>query len=79
MITITQSAAQKIQALLAEEPESDANVLRVAIQGGGCSGGGPWDTPDSNGMARAWLRLARAAKTNDITIIDAGIANAISA
>jgi iron-sulfur cluster assembly protein len=38
MITITQSAAQKIQALLAEEPESDANVLRVAIQGGGCSG-----------------------------------------
>jgi iron-sulfur cluster assembly protein len=38
MITITENAAQKIQALLAEEPESDANVLRVAIQGGGCSG-----------------------------------------
>jgi iron-sulfur cluster assembly protein len=38
MITITESAAQKIQALLAEEPESDVNVLRVAIQGGGCSG-----------------------------------------
>jgi iron-sulfur cluster assembly accessory protein len=38
MITITENAAHKIQALLAEEPESDVNVLRVAIQGGGCSG-----------------------------------------
>jgi iron-sulfur cluster assembly accessory protein len=38
MITITESAAAKIKTLLAEEPEGDLGVLRVAIQGGGCSG-----------------------------------------
>ncbi len=38
MITITESAAAKIKALMAEEPEDDVSVLRVAIQGGGCSG-----------------------------------------
>jgi iron-sulfur cluster assembly accessory protein len=38
MITITESAAAKIKALLAEESEEDLGVLRVAIQGGGCSG-----------------------------------------
>ena len=38
MITITESAAAKIKALLGEEPEEDLGVLRVAIQGGGCSG-----------------------------------------
>ena len=38
MITITESAAAKIKTLMAEEPEADVNVLRVAIQGGGCSG-----------------------------------------
>src|SRR5215204_7687015 len=36
VLTITASAAEKIKALLAEE--EDVNVLRVAIQGGGCSG-----------------------------------------
>ena len=38
MITITESAAAKIKTLLAEEPEGGVSVLRVAIQGGGCSG-----------------------------------------
>ena len=36
LMTLTESAAAKIKQLLAEE--EDVNVLRVAIQGGGCSG-----------------------------------------
>lgn len=38
MITITENAAGKIRQLMAEEPEGEIGVLRVAIQGGGCSG-----------------------------------------
>jgi iron-sulfur cluster assembly accessory protein len=38
MITVTESAAAKIKALMAEEPDGEVSVLRVAIQGGGCSG-----------------------------------------
>src|ERR1051325_3965714 len=38
MVTVTESAASKIRSLMAEEPESDVSVLRIAIQGGGCSG-----------------------------------------
>ncbi len=38
MITITPSAAAKVKQLMAEEPEGGLGVLRVAIQGGGCSG-----------------------------------------
>ena len=38
MITVTENAAAKIKQLMAEEPEGDIGVLRVAIQGGGCSG-----------------------------------------
>ncbi len=38
MVTITETAAAKIKQLMAEEPEGDVSVLRVAIQGGGCSG-----------------------------------------
>ena len=38
MVTVTESAATKIRALMAEEPESDVSVRRIAIQGGGCSG-----------------------------------------
>ena len=37
MDTLTERAASKIKQLLAEEPD-DVSVLRVAIQGGGCSG-----------------------------------------
>jgi len=36
LLTLTASAAAKIKQLLAEE--TDVGVLRVAIQGGGCSG-----------------------------------------
>ena len=38
MVTVTEAAARKIMELAAEEPEGEAGVLRVAIQGGGCSG-----------------------------------------
>ena len=38
LITLTESAAAKVKQLMAEEPEGEAEVLRVAIQGGGCSG-----------------------------------------
>src|SRR5215475_13666983 len=36
VITLTERAAEKIRGLMAEEPAGDAEVLRVAIQGGGC-------------------------------------------
>ena len=38
IVTLTERAADKIKGLMAEEPDGDASVLRVAIQGGGCSG-----------------------------------------
>jgi iron-sulfur cluster assembly protein len=38
MVTITENAAQKIQQLMSEEPEGSVGVLRIAIEGGGCSG-----------------------------------------
>ena len=38
LLTITPTAAAKIRELMAEEPDGDTMVLRVAIQGGGCSG-----------------------------------------
>jgi iron-sulfur cluster assembly protein len=38
LITLTPVAAAKIKELMAEEPEGGSLVLRVAIQGGGCSG-----------------------------------------
>ncbi|HEY7379890.1 MAG TPA: iron-sulfur cluster insertion protein ErpA [Gaiella sp.] len=38
LITLTPVAAGKIKELLAEEPDGVGMVLRVAIQGGGCSG-----------------------------------------
>jgi iron-sulfur cluster assembly protein len=38
LITITPGAATKIRELLADEPDGETLVLRVAIQGGGCSG-----------------------------------------
>jgi iron-sulfur cluster assembly accessory protein len=36
LMTLTEPAAEKIKQLMAEE--ADVSVLRVAIQGGGCSG-----------------------------------------
>ena len=38
LVTLTESAAAKVRELMAEEPEGEATVLRVAVQGGGCSG-----------------------------------------
>ena len=38
VVTLTARAAQKVAGLMAEEPAGEAEVLRVAIQGGGCSG-----------------------------------------
>jgi iron-sulfur cluster assembly protein len=36
MVSITERAAQQVLTLMRDEPE--ANVLRVAVQGGGCAG-----------------------------------------
>jgi len=38
LISLTESAAAKIKGLMAEEPAGEAEVLRIAVQGGGCSG-----------------------------------------
>ena len=38
LVSLTETAATKIKELQAEEPADDAAVLRVAVQGGGCSG-----------------------------------------
>jgi len=38
LVTLTEGAATKIRELMAEEPAGEAGVLRVAVQGGGCSG-----------------------------------------
>jgi iron-sulfur cluster assembly accessory protein len=38
LISLTPVAASKIRELMAEEADADTLVLRVAIQGGGCSG-----------------------------------------
>jgi iron-sulfur cluster assembly protein len=37
-ITLTARAAEKVRDLMAQEPAGEAEVLRVAIQGGGCGG-----------------------------------------
>jgi iron-sulfur cluster assembly protein len=38
MVTVTENAAAKIRELMAQEPEGEVSVLRIAVQGGGCSG-----------------------------------------
>jgi iron-sulfur cluster assembly accessory protein len=38
LVALTESAAAKIKQLQAQEPPGEAQVLRVAVQGGGCSG-----------------------------------------
>ena len=37
-ITLTETAAVKVQAFLADTPDADDVVLRVAVQAGGCAG-----------------------------------------
>ena len=38
IVSLTESAAAKIKDLMSEEPAGEAEVLRIAVQGGGCSG-----------------------------------------
>ena len=38
MLNLTDNAASKFKELASQEPAGEAEVLRVAIQGGGCSG-----------------------------------------
>ena len=38
MLNLTENAASKFKELASQEPAGEAEVLRVAIQGGGCSG-----------------------------------------
>jgi iron-sulfur cluster assembly protein len=38
LVTLTASAATKIRELMSEEAAGEAAVLRIAVQGGGCSG-----------------------------------------
>ena len=38
LLTITPAAAAKVKELMSEEPDAEQLVLRVAIEGGGCSG-----------------------------------------
>jgi iron-sulfur cluster assembly accessory protein len=38
LVELTERAAEKIRELQATEPAGEADVLRVAIEGGGCSG-----------------------------------------
>ena len=38
LVSLTEGAATKIRKLMAEEPAGEAEVLRIAVQGGGCSG-----------------------------------------
>ena len=38
MVTITENAAKKIAELASGEPPGEAEFLRIAIEGGGCSG-----------------------------------------
>src|SRR6201995_1364115 len=38
VVALTERAAVKVRDLMAQEPAGEAEVLRVAIQGGGCGG-----------------------------------------
>jgi iron-sulfur cluster assembly protein len=38
LVSLTPTAAEKIRELMADDPAGESSVLRVAIQGGGCSG-----------------------------------------
>jgi iron-sulfur cluster assembly protein len=38
LVGLTENAAVKIKQLMSDEPEGEATVLRIAVQGGGCSG-----------------------------------------
>ncbi|MCC6224284.1 MAG: iron-sulfur cluster insertion protein ErpA [Thermoleophilia bacterium] len=38
LLSLTERAAEKVRELASQEPAGEAEVLRIAIQGGGCSG-----------------------------------------
>jgi iron-sulfur cluster assembly protein len=38
VVSLTETAAAKVRELQSGEPDGEAGVLRVAVQGGGCSG-----------------------------------------
>jgi len=38
IVSLTETAAAKVRELMGDEPDADATVLRIAVQGGGCSG-----------------------------------------
>jgi iron-sulfur cluster assembly protein len=38
VVSLTEAAAVKVKDLMAQEPAGEADVLRIAVQGGGCSG-----------------------------------------
>ena len=38
LVSLSPGAATKIRELMAQEPAGEAEVLRIAVQGGGCSG-----------------------------------------
>jgi len=38
LVSLTPAAAAKVAELMAQEPAGEAEVLRIAVQGGGCSG-----------------------------------------
>ncbi len=38
VVNLTERAADKVKALMAQEPAGEAEVLRIAIRGGGCGG-----------------------------------------
>lgn len=38
LVSLTETAATKVKELMAEEPSGEVGVLRIAVQGGGCSG-----------------------------------------
>ena len=38
VVSLTEAAAAKVKELMASEPAGEAEVLRIAVQGGGCNG-----------------------------------------
>ena len=38
LVSLTEAAAEKVRQLMADEPDGEATVLRIAVQVGGCSG-----------------------------------------
>ena len=38
LVSLTEAAAAKVKDLMAQEPAGEADVLRIAVQGGGCNG-----------------------------------------